>query len=157
MTVYGGPYLTDGDVGIGPADLTELRVEALSSDMERDVDAWAARAGDDAGMLHFGVTYRGQLIGQVFLHDMDMDMGKGESLVGYHLFEAWRQQGMGTKALSLLQHYVAEQTSLGRLLAITEDTNVASRRLGARCGFSETGPSREDPEHGVVMEWRVPR
>ena len=153
MTIYDGTYLTDGEVSIGTVDATELRVEAQAE--VNTVENWMERAGEDPRMVYFGVTYRGQLVGQVFLHDMDA--GKGESLVGYQIFEPWRQQGLGTKAVGLLQRYVVEQTSLQRLVAITEDTNAASRHLGARQGFVEVGPSREDPQHGVVMEWRVPR
>lgn len=96
------------------------------------------------------------MVGQILLHDMDADTG--ESLVGYHVFEPHRRgQRTGTKALTLLERFAAEQTGLRKLVIITSQDNLASQALARKCGFVLTGASRKDPENGLVFEWTAPR
>jgi RimJ/RimL family protein N-acetyltransferase len=48
---------------------------------------------------------------------------------------------------------VREETALRRLVAITSDDNTPSQRIALKCGFTHTGPPREDPVHGMCFEW----
>jgi RimJ/RimL family protein N-acetyltransferase len=52
---------------------------------------------------------------------------------------------------------VLKAPALRRLVVITSDDNVASQRIARKCGFVPIGPPREDPLHGVCLEWRVAR
>ena len=107
----------------------ETMAQAIpSADVRASVQRWSSQAADDDRMLYFAVCVDGQIVGQIFLHDIDWE--KRESLVGYHLFETWRGRGVGTKALRLLQRCVIEDTSLQRLVVITANKQR---------GFSEDG------------------
>jgi RimJ/RimL family protein N-acetyltransferase len=155
VAVYDGAPYKAGDVSINNVDLGEIGAEARGEDIEPNVSAWAGRAISDDAMVYFGVRCRGSLAGQIFLHDINPQ--RNESLVGYHLFAQWRGRGIGTRALRLLQEYVTERTGLRRLVVITGNDNVASLRMCHTCGFREIGPSWEDPEHTMGLEWVVPR
>jgi RimJ/RimL family protein N-acetyltransferase len=41
-------------------------------------------------------------------------------------------------------------------VVITSDDNVPSQRIALKCGFVHIGPPREDPAHGMCLEWCVP-
>jgi RimJ/RimL family protein N-acetyltransferase len=154
MALYIGPALTDGDVSLAAVELDEVRATSCDADVAGSKDHWPREAADSDDVLYFGVHFLDNLVGQFFLHDIDLE--RGEALLGYHLFQVrFRGRGLGTIALRLLQRYVTEQTALRRLVVITGTDNVASMRMCVRCGFAEIGSSREDPQHTVVYEWRV--
>jgi RimJ/RimL family protein N-acetyltransferase len=115
---------------------------------------WFDKAQERNDVCYFSI-YSGQaLVGRILLHDENAS----ESLVGYHIFEPHqRGRGIGTKALTFLKRFVAEQTELSRLVIITSRDNLTSRRLASKCGFVFIGASREDPENGMVFEWMVTR
>ena len=157
MGLYSGPPLTDPGPGSGvslvPPDPAAIRRAPVAPDVAGSVDRWLARAAADDADLYFSVLWRGGLVGQILLHDVDR--AAGEALVGYHLLEPrFRGQGVGTALLGLLQRYVAAETGLTRLVIITDVENTASRRIAEKCGFSLVGVPREDPLRGVVYEWR---
>jgi RimJ/RimL family protein N-acetyltransferase len=115
-----------------------------------------ARALERQDVYYFSVRWQNRLVGQIILHDVNEHVG--EALVGYHLFEPqYRGRGVGTRMLALLQQFVAEETTLRALVAITRDDNVASQRIAQKCGFRHTGAPREDPRHGMCFHWAVPR
>jgi RimJ/RimL family protein N-acetyltransferase len=152
MSFYAGPkYLLD-EVSIGPADLDALRQEPV-----REPDLWyLAEAPNRDDVCYFSIYRSSELVGAIFLHDIDL--AAGETLIGYQLFDpARRGQGIGTKALTLLKRYVWEQTTLRRVLVITSRENAASQRIALKSGFIPIGSPREDPENGVILEWRVQR
>jgi RimJ/RimL family protein N-acetyltransferase len=123
-------------------------------DVHDAVIEWLSSAERDRSIYYFGVQANGELVGQIFLHDIDEETG--EALVGYHLFEKrFRGRGIGTIALQLLQTFVAETTRLTRLILITSGTNIASRRAAEKAGFVSIGAPREDAS-GVVLVWDVP-
>ena len=106
-------------------------------------------------MYHFSIYLGPEPAGNILLHDISAS--DGVALVGYHLFDPrQRGRGTGTKALGLLQRHVVAATALRRLVIITGDDNTASQRIAQKCGFVYTGPSYEDPEHGLVFEWETP-
>jgi RimJ/RimL family protein N-acetyltransferase len=125
-----------------------------SDDYASRIDNWAILARTRGDILYFGISVLSEVIGQIFLHEWDREAKT--SLVGYHLYrQEMRGRGIGTVAMRLLQRYVADETDLEHLIAITSDENLPSRGVGRKNGFVEVGASREDPEHGIVMQWRV--
>jgi RimJ/RimL family protein N-acetyltransferase len=156
MPLHSGTHYELDGVRIGPPDIARIGAAPKDNAVASSVDRWLSRAqrGDD--VYYFSVHEGAALVGQIFLHDIDLE--KGEALVGYHLFERrFRGRGVGTKMLTLLQRYVREETPLRCLVAITSDDNVASQRIALKCGYVHTGPPREDPVHGMCFEWRIPR
>jgi RimJ/RimL family protein N-acetyltransferase len=154
--MYEGRPFAEGDLSLTSVELSEVLRALKSEDFARQINRWANLAPTKDDILYFGIAVRGEVVGQVFLHDWDRQTKI--SLVGYHLYrQETRGRGIGTKALRLLLRYVAEETDLEKLVAITTDDNLASRGVGRKNGFLEIGSSRENPEHGIVMEWRVER
>jgi RimJ/RimL family protein N-acetyltransferase len=151
--LYVGPPLIDGLVSLAAVRPAEVD-ECLTDPIVRHSMVWADRAVSDPSMLYFGIFRSGILVGQIFLHDRDDELR--EALVGYGLFAAAnRGQGIGTTALRLLQHHVAESLDLKRLIVITSADNPASQRLALRCGFTLAGAPREDPT-GLLYSWPTP-
>ena len=150
MTVYKGPPPTLASVSLSEPGPAALRAALDTAELEDEQKRWFDLAQADRDSFYFTVRRDGELIGQIFLHDIDHDAG--ESLVGYHLFlEQHRGKGYGTLALKLLCAYAFEQLGLRRLVAITELDNVASRRVAVKAGFREIGPAYEGP-HLVAYE-----
>src|SRR5687768_12026162 len=122
----GAPYERDG-VRIAAPDPAVIRATAASPDVAASVEKWLSRAETDPHVHYFSVFQGEQLVGQILLHDINPTTG--EALVGYHLFEPpLRGRGIGTTMLALLQRYVLEETSLRRLVVITDERNAASQR-----------------------------
>ena len=152
MAFYQGEPFSDSGVAIRAVAPEEVQRAPKSPDYADEISQWVELAKSDDGVLVFGIATESALVGQIFLHDQD---SAGSSLVGYYLFEAGsRSKGIGTTALRLLKRHVTARTGLKRLVAITTDDNVASRRVAEKDGFVFVGPSREDPEHGIVLAWR---
>src|SRR5688572_18297326 len=126
--LYAGPgYELDG-VRLMSPDPDAIGHALKDSDVSSSVTRWLARAQQDDD-VHCCSVWEGETpVGQILLHDIDL--GRGEALVGYHLFERhFRGRGIGTRMLALLQRYVCEETTLRRLIVITGDDNVASQRV----------------------------
>lgn len=156
MTLHSGPIYADGDVTLRPPDAQVVRGAVASSDVRRDLDEWLGSALTREDIYYFAVYEGETFAGQIFLHDIDSE--KGSALIGYHLrAPSFRGRGIGTAALRLLQQFVAQQTSLHTLVAITTRDNVASQSVATRCSFTYSGPSIEDPTNGMVFRWPVPR
>jgi RimJ/RimL family protein N-acetyltransferase len=154
VAIYAGSSLADGDLLLAGVRLSEVLSAPKSSDYATEIDSWVQLATTREDILYFAIRHRGELIGQVFLHDWERTAHS--ALVGCHVFlTGHRGLGFGTRALGLLLGYVATNTDIERLFAITTEENIASRAIGRRNGFLEIGRPREDPVHGLVMEWRV--
>jgi RimJ/RimL family protein N-acetyltransferase len=155
MVFYTGQSYRQDKVSIGPADLSLLPSSLIASDVNDSIQHWVSEAQKRDDILYFSI-FRGQgLIGQILLHDLNVDTG--ESLVAYHLFRPQlRGRGYGTHALHLLQSYILQQTALKKLIIITSRDNLASQRIAQKCGFQYVGTSREDPVNDMVFEWDVP-
>jgi len=156
MPLHHGDNYADGDVSIGPPDVKRIRAASKAGDVARNVEKWLSRALERDDVHYLAISWRDQIVGQIFLHDIDPHTRK--ALVGYHLFEPrFRGRGIGTKALALLQRYVTQETTLTKVVAITSDDNIASQRIAQKCGFAHVGAPREDPLHGMCFEWEAPR
>ena len=151
--LYTGPALRSGQVAIGAAPATAIRAAPCDGDVEADRDEWLAAGETRADCTYFAVFSLDRLVGHIFLHDRDD--GRGETLIGYHLFRGVdRGRGTGTAALGLLRDWTLQHTSLERLVVITAETNLASRRAAEKAGFRFVGRPHEDPVGGRVYELR---
>ncbi len=77
---------------------------------------------------------------------------EGTVEIGYGLSPAFRQRGLGTDAVRDLLAWVEAQDGVRRVIARIEATNVASRRLAERLGFTVCGTDGKD----VVYERFAP-
>lgn len=147
------PYYQE-HVNIGPFDPRLLQSVSINADVEDSVEPWVPEAQRREDVLYFSIFFGQELIGQILLHDLNVDTE--ESLIAYHLFRPeLRGQGFGTLALALLQSYALKQTALKKLVIITSRDNLASQRIARKCGFQYVGASREDPVNDMVFEWSV--
>jgi RimJ/RimL family protein N-acetyltransferase len=109
---------------------------------------WFATAESDDAIIYFSVEAQGDIVGEVFLHDIDPT--RSEALVGYRVFNiARRVSGIGTRALGLLVDWSISRGKLDSVVVITRTDNLASRRLAHRLGFSYMGLAREGRERVV--------
>jgi RimJ/RimL family protein N-acetyltransferase len=154
MAFYTGqPYRQD-QVSIGPPDLSVLPSISLVSDVRDSIEHWVSEAGRREDILYFSVFLGQELVGQILLHDLNVQTR--ESLIAYHLFHPQaRGQGIGTQALRLLQSHVLRQTSLKKLVIITSRDNLASQTIARKGQFQYVGASREDPVNEMVFEWHA--
>jgi RimJ/RimL family protein N-acetyltransferase len=150
--IYQGPPLEDGRLSLSNVRASDMKASIAAEDAAEWL-GWVSRAESDASMLYFGIFRGDQLAGQIFLHDTDV--ARRETLIGYHILRPGdRGQGIGTRALRLLQQYLAGMPSIVRAVIITSVDNVASQQLARRCGFTYVGPTREGPG-GMVFEWQT--
>jgi RimJ/RimL family protein N-acetyltransferase len=152
MGFYNGPGYVLDHVRIGPPNPT-----MLNEGQEAEAEHWYLHeAPHREDVCYFSIYADWRLVGAIFLHDIDL--ATGETLIGYHLFDpAHRGQGIGTRALTLLKQYLKQQTQLTRAVIITSRENAASQRIALKCGFTHAGAPREDPENGLVFEWKIDR
>jgi RimJ/RimL family protein N-acetyltransferase len=143
----------EGDISIHPPDPAAIRNTPVDAEAADSVKYWLPLALDEEQtVIYFSISRQGQLVGHIFLHDMNQVTG--EALIGYYLFQPhYRGQGIGAKALRLLLRYASDHTEFHHLVIITGEENVASRRIAEKCGFSCTGPAREGPPL-ICYEWR---
>lgn len=152
MTFYSSQCYRQDLVSIGSPDLKLLQSIAIDSDVRDAMEHWVSEAQHREDILYFSIFLDLELLGQILLHDMNIQTG--ESLVAYHLFRTeMRGHGYGTKALYLMQSYIVQKTSLKKLVIITSRDNLASQRIALKCGFQYVGASREDPVNDIVFEW----
>lgn len=80
------------------------------------------------------VVVDGEVVGDCGWYGPPGDTGEVE--IGYGLSPAYRGRGLGTAMVAALVAWVAEQPGVRRIVAETEVTNVASRRVLERNGFT---------------------
>ena len=145
MALYAGPPLECGSIALVKPDAGEVSAALAKADITDGAKGWYGRAQSQEALLYFSVALSTKLVGQIFLHDMDLD--QHEAMVGYDIFDAEeRRRGYGTAALDALCHYAVANLGLHRLVMITALENTASRRIAEKCGFLNIGPAREDPD-----------
>jgi ribosomal-protein-alanine N-acetyltransferase len=95
--------------------------------------------GDDTVPMVWGVMLRdtGEIVGDCGWYGPPAD-GQGEVEIGYGLAPAYRRRGYATEAVRALVGWMAAYDGVRRVVAGTETTNVASRRLLERLGFTVT-------------------
>ncbi|GAP12476.1 acetyltransferase [Longilinea arvoryzae] len=154
MTLYSGQDINLGPVTLSLPDPREIENSVSMPDMVEAMTQWLQRAMSGSDTLYFAIRLDGMLAGQIFLYDLDAHAD--EAQVGLHLFDpAMRGRGVGPAALALLQQYVAEQTSLKRLVFMVANNHSAALRAAEKCGFRSKGKSKKDSQQ-VVYVWNVP-
>jgi RimJ/RimL family protein N-acetyltransferase len=146
--LYTGPALIEGEVRLVAPDVEAVRRAQTDRD---DWSRWLESALTNDSVVYFSVEARGRLVGEIFIHDVVQE--RFEGMLGYHVFDPERGQGIGTAALAALLDWIARETPIRHLFVITHKDNLASRRLVERAGFAYVGPARED-RNRVVYEYR---
>lgn len=154
MTLYSGQDMRFGPVTLCLPEPREIESAVDAPDMVEAMHQWLQRAMVGSETLYFSIRLDGILVGQIFLFDLGIHLD--EAQVGLHLFDpAVRGRGVGAAALALLQQYVAEQTSLKRLIFEAAANQNAAIRAAEKCGFRRKGVSRKDLQQ-VIYCWNVP-
>jgi len=94
----------------------------------------AMRAAVDPGALTWLIVFGGQVIGECGLKHAPGPDGSAE--IGYGMGAAWRANGYGTEAVRGLVGRLADVPGCRRLTAEVHESNLASRRLLERLGFT---------------------
>jgi hypothetical protein len=90
MAMYEGRPFAEDDLSLTSVELSEVLRALKSEDFASEINKWANLAPTKDDILYFGIAVRGEVVGQVFLHDWDRQTKT--SLVGYHLY---RQETRG--------------------------------------------------------------
>lgn len=94
----------------------------------------AGRAAADPGALTWLISRDGLVIGECGIkHALGAD---GTAEIGYGLAAPWRADGYGSEAIGALLKRLDDLTGCRRVVAEVHETNIASRRLLERLGFS---------------------
>lgn len=111
--------------------------------------------GDNSVPGVWGMVLRdsGEVVGDCGWYGPPGDDGEVE--IGYGLAPAYRRNGYGTEAVRALLGWVAAYDGVRRVVAGTEATNVASRRLLERLGFTVTEVNGADVRYALPV--RRPR
>jgi ribosomal-protein-alanine N-acetyltransferase len=83
-----------------------------------------------------------QMVGAVTLSNVRRGVAQTCSM-GYWIGEPWARQGLMTEAVGLALRFAFEQASLHRVEAACLPTNLPSRKLLARLGFTQEGVARK--------------
>lgn len=133
---------------VAPRIAEVARAETGETDEYGKWSRWFDAAAGEDTIIYFSVEHKGEIVGEVFLHDIDR--ARREALVGYRIFEAQRRgTGTGTAALSLLVQWAADCGEVDSLVVIARSDNLASCRLAEHVGFAYTGRAREDAGRAV--------
>ena len=145
MALYTGLPLEWDSIALVKPNAEDVSAALATADIDESQKGWFEQAQSLEDLLYFSVALGTKLVGQIFLHDMDLD--QHQAMVGYHIFDAdKRGRGYGTAALGALCHYAFHELGLDRLVMITEFENSASQRIAEKCGFLNIGPAREGPD-----------
>jgi RimJ/RimL family protein N-acetyltransferase len=79
----------------------------------------------------------GEYAGQIGLYYQEPQTG--QAMIGYNMLPAWRGHGYATRAVRLVAGWAFQHTGIGRLIAGTNPTNIASQRTLERAGFRREG------------------
>jgi len=90
----------------------------------------------------FLISHEGRVVGDCGWFGPPDPEGTVE--IGYGLAPAFRRRGLGTAAVRDLLEWVEAQEGVTRVTARIEATNVASRRLVERLGFTVCGTEGKD-------------
>jgi [ribosomal protein S5]-alanine N-acetyltransferase len=94
----------------------------------------AMRAAADPGALTWLISCDGAVIGECGLkHAPDTD---GSAEIGYGIGAAWRARGYGSEAIGGLVGWLADHSHCRQVTAEVHESNLPSRRLLARLGFT---------------------
>lgn len=97
----------------------------------------------------------GQLVGQLALRDINWRVPKCEA--GYFIIAGKRGLGYAPEALQAACSFSFSQAGMVKIMLRIEDSNSASLRVAAKCGFTRSGTLRNDfrSADGRLMDCEV--
>jgi RimJ/RimL family protein N-acetyltransferase len=118
---------------------------AMAGVPAREWDAYVAlqqKIRADATGLKWTILYDGRIAGDLmsFLHD-------GRREVGYRIGQQYWGKGIATQALALFLEVERRRPLYGWVLS----SNMGSRRVLEKCGFTVIGDEYEDGVHGIIF------
>jgi RimJ/RimL family protein N-acetyltransferase len=150
--MHSGEKYGKGDVSLAAPNSKAIEAVIRGNPEDAEWRKWREQAATQDDIYYFAIHLNDVVVGELFLHDIDLNAE--EALLGYRLFSRTnRGRGIGRQALHLLLEFVGHETTLKRLVIITAEENLPSRRIAEHCGFEVVGPAWEDPQM-VVYEWK---
>jgi ribosomal-protein-alanine N-acetyltransferase len=147
------------DLGVKLVEVTAAQVEALREGNDLGLATAAGWPHDDTlaalGFVRSGgaqflvVDDDGRIAGECGTKTPPRPDGGVE--IGYGLAPSSRAQGLGTRAVEELIRRLRKRPQVSYVEAEVHETNVASRRLVERLGFTE----HSGPDHGY-LRYRLP-
>lgn len=107
--------------------------------IESSLNKFAAGA-----VIPCGVWYRNQLVGAI---DLRMSPGNKSASIGYWIANDYQGRGIMTKCCQSLIDYAFKELLLNRIEIRAITTNITSRSIPERLGFTQEGVIRQDVSH----------
>lgn len=115
-----------------------LRRPPSGAELGRRVeDSDGDREAGEAVWLTMVLPGENDCVGQIDLHDIDLDNARAE--LGIWVGPAHRGRGIGTAALALAGRWLIDACGLARCQLLTEPDNAAMRHCALAAGFTEEG------------------
>jgi RimJ/RimL family protein N-acetyltransferase len=150
--MHSGKKYGKGDVSLAAPSGNAVEAVIRGNPEDAEWRTWREQAATQDDIYYFAIHLNDVVVGELFLHDIDLNAE--EALLGYRIFSLNnRGRGIGRQALHLLLEFVRNEATLKRLVIITAEENLPSRRMAEHCGFELVGPAWEDPQM-VVYEWK---
>lgn len=124
-----------------PLSQQDLRdyIESTTGDIYKD------------GQLRLIIEHEGVTMGCMDLFDFDPRNRK--AAIGMYIAPVYRHQGIGAKALVLLEQYAFEYLQLRMLYAIIATTNEPCSRLYAHAGYEPSSPLKAWTLESEAVVW----
>jgi ribosomal-protein-alanine N-acetyltransferase len=91
------------------------------------------------GIEHpFVIIANGELIGGAGIHTIDKDSGSCE--IGYFVDRKYWGKGIATKAVTLLEEFIADKLDITRVVIAPAKGNLGSRAVAVKCGYKKKSP-----------------
>ncbi len=103
-----------------------------------DGQAWLARAASARPETHFAIEVNGEAVGGIGF-DIGIDIARCAAELGYWLGEPFWGRGIATAAVKAVTAYAIETHGLARVFATPFTSNMASRRVLVKAGYSLEG------------------
>lgn len=111
-----------------------------AEDLEPIIPFWIRNYADNNG-FDAGLRYKGELVGMVGLHYIDLK--NKTTSIGYFLSEEAQGKGIVTRTISALLDYLFDELKLNRVLIQCAANNEKSKAVPERLGFVNEGITRE--------------
>ena len=118
---------------------------AMAGVPAREWDAYIAhqrKVRADEANLTWTILYDGQIAGDVLSFPRD-----GRREIGYRIAQQYWGNGIATRALALFLTVERRRPLYGHILS----SNIGSRRVLEKCGFTVIGEEHEDGEHVTIF------
>ncbi|QCR23722.1 GNAT family N-acetyltransferase [Pontibacter sp. SGAir0037] len=110
---------------------------------------------NDAGeSVYYGAWYKGKLIGELILKNVDWNIPKGE--LGYFISGEYEGEGLVTEGLRALRAYCFDELKLLKIYARIIPANKKSIAVVTKLGFELEGTHRQEYRsgRGVLLDIR---